>query len=153
MNAGALISGGFQKRRGFSRGEASQGIDCRAQLTPVVASNVMQVGQLPNGIGQGQTVHRSSVLNFSAPRANARGNGLTNLRVCVILVLDHPSLGPPSAVHAPQEHRATVAAHAVVMTRHVAEDPTPHSAVPWGTIAPFAIAVPARLDYRAAHNE
>ena len=39
-----------------------------------------------------------------------------------------PTLGPPPANHAAEEHRPPVAAHAVVMSRYVAADPVPHVA-------------------------
>src|SRR5688572_26379048 len=52
--------------------------------------------------------------------------------VRVLLVADGPSLGPPSTQNAPEEHRAVLAGHAVVVAAHVTRNPAPHARLsPW----------------------
>jgi hypothetical protein len=53
------------------------------------------------------------------------GAGAVRVRVIVLRVHDPPLRAAP-AHDAPKEHRTPVARHAVVMTGHVAADPTPH---------------------------
>jgi hypothetical protein len=61
-----------------------------------------------------------------APRGARRsGARRSSVRMLVIHV-NHPALRSPAAGGAAEEHRSAVAAHAVVMSGHVAADPLPH---------------------------
>ena len=74
MNARDMaIAGRLQQAGDFGRREPIEGIDGRAQVAPVFAADVMQIGKLPYGSGQGRTGHRPSVLDSSTARHEPEG--------------------------------------------------------------------------------
>ncbi len=66
-------------------------------------------------------------IRYSPHGARGGSTGPVSRLVRVLLVSVHePSLRPASTQDAPQEHRPTLAAYAVVVAAHIASDPAPH---------------------------